>query len=474
MSERLTANGLRLLDGYREEQARRSFWAFRQIIGPGIQKGWWHREVADLLQSFFDDLKAGKRPKLVIQSPPQHGKSTIAVDFVAWLSGRDPDCRTIYTSFSERLGIRANLRLQRIFTSSAYRRVFPGTRLNDKNVVTISSQTLRNREILEFAGHAGYFRNTTVRGSITGESLDLGIIDDPIKGREEAQSETVRDKTWDWLLDDFFTRFSENAGMLAILTRWHVDDPIGRLIARMPDVRVASYPAIATEDGPHRKKGEALFPELKSLGFLLERKAVMYPPYWEALYQQNPTVAEGELFRPDQIPVIDAVPASAVRWARAWDLASSTGGDWTAGAKMGRLPDGRYVIADMVRVRCGPDERDAAILNTASRDGRGVRVSLPQDPGQAGKTQALYLARQLSGFRVKTSPETGDKVTRAEPFAAQCNVGNVLMVRGAWNAALLDELRVFPNGAHDDQVDALSRGFAEVMSGGGSALDLFG
>jgi predicted phage terminase large subunit-like protein len=446
------------------DQVRTSFWAFRQYINPRLVKGWWQRTLAHRLQYFYDDLCAGRRPKLVIQAPPQFGKSSQVVDFIAWLSGQNPDCRTIYTSFSDRLGVRANLRLQRIFDSEKYRKAFPDTKINTAHVVTISGQTLRNREILEFSGREGYFRNTTVRGSITGESLDLGVIDDPIKGREEANSETIRDKTWEWFSDDFFTRFSKDAGLLAILTRWHVDDPIGRLIERVPEVEVMSYPAIATEDEDYRKKGESLFPELKNLEFLEERRALMYPPYWEALYQQNPIVAEGELFKPGALQTLDALPVmDGVRWVRGWDLASTTTGDWTAGAKLGKLPDGRYVIADVARARLGPDERDALLLNTAVRDGRRVSIGLPQDPGQAGKTQTLYLTRKLSGFRVKTSPESGDKVTRAEPFAAQVNVGNVLILRGAWNDELIDEMRMFPNGKHDDQVDALSRAFSELI-----------
>jgi predicted phage terminase large subunit-like protein len=151
---------------------------------------------------------------------------------------------------------------------------------------------------------------------------------------------------------------------------------------------------------------------------------------------------------------------------RGWDLAStevnskkSTDPDWTAGGRLGKLPDGRFVIGDMVRIREGPDKRDAALKNTAARDGTRTRVSIPQDPGQAGKTQALYLTRMLSGYSVTTSPESGDKVTRAEPLAAQINVGNVLMLRGPWNDELVNEMRMFPNGTHDDQVDSLSRAF---------------
>ncbi|MCR8526355.1 terminase family protein, partial [Escherichia coli] len=148
----------------------------------------------------------------------------------SWIAGRNPDCRTIYGSFSERLGIRANLKLQRIYDSALFQSIFPETKISQSNVVTKSGQTMRNREMIEYVGKGGYFRNTTVRGSITGESLDLGVIDDPIKGRTEANSSTIRDAAWDWFTDDFFTRFSEDAGLLIILTRWHIDDPVGRLM----------------------------------------------------------------------------------------------------------------------------------------------------------------------------------------------------------------------------------------------------
>lgn len=453
-----------LLKERRLREARSSFFAYRTLINQKNTWGWWNEEIAGHLQDFFDGLNTGERPKLVIQAPPQHGKSTVVIDFISWLAGHNPDCRTIYTSFSERLGIRANLRLQRIYDSTIFQEIFPETRINSSNVVTLAGRTLRNREIIEYQGRDGYFRNTTVRGSITGESLDLGIIDDPIRGRADASSEAIREATWEWFTNDFYTRFSEHAGLLIILTRWHVDDPVGRLLERMPeDVKLQTYPAIATEDEANRRKGEPLFPELKSLEFLEERRKTLSVSDWEALYQQSPTVSDGELFKPDQIKPIDALPSGGVTWARGWDLASVTGGDYTAGVKLGRTKDGLYIVADVERFQRGPDERDRAIRNAAELDGHETLVSIPQDPGQAGKTQVLYLTRSLSGFRIVSSPESGDKVTRAEPAAAQVNVGNVRMLRGAWNTAFLDELRMFPNGKHDDQVDALSRAFGELI-----------
>ena len=139
--------------------AREDFATFRRTINPKIKWGWFHQSVCDELQAFHSDFVAGKRPKLVIQAPPQHGKSMAIVDFIAWLAGRSPDKKTIYASFSERLGIRANLRMQRILDGEQYNLIFPATKLNASNVVTVSGQYLRNREILEYVGHEGYFRN---------------------------------------------------------------------------------------------------------------------------------------------------------------------------------------------------------------------------------------------------------------------------------------------------------------------------
>lgn len=460
-----TASNRRKLDLLREHSirlARKDFQHFRRVVNPKAKWGWWQQEIARELQAFHDDLVAGKRPKLVIQAPPQHGKSVQIIDFIAWLAGQNPDWRTIYTSFSDRLGIRANLRLQRLFDSPLYREIFPGTGINRSNAVTVSGQYLRNREILEYVGRDGFFRNTTVRGSITGESLDIGIIDDPIRGRADAQSEAIRQAAWDWFTDDFFTRFSEDAGLLAILTRWHIDDPIGRLVARDPNIRVLSYPAIAEVDEPNRRRGEALFPELKSLEFLLERKQVMSDSNWLALYQQRPTAAEGNLFKPEKLEIVDAIPAGT-RFVRGWDFASTAdGGDWTVGFKLGITPKGRWVIADIERFQGGPETVESSLLNTARRDGSDIRIRIPQDPGQAGKSQAANFTKLLAGFGVTAKPVSGDKITRAEPFAAQVNVGNVLMLRAEWNDILIGEMRVFPNGTHDDQVDAGADAFDEL------------
>ena len=289
-----------------------NFWHFRCIMNPRLKlKGmWFPRSLAIKLKTFWNDFRAGKKPVMLLMTPPQHGKSLSVIDFIAWAVGKDPELRVIYSSFSDRLGVRANLRLQRSLDSSTYRCLFPGTRLNDKHIVTIAERPLRNHEVLEFVGHEGYFRNTTVLGSITGEALDLSVIDDPIKGRAEAQSEVTREKTWNWLTDDVLSRFSEHAGLIMIMTRWHVDDPAGRLIEHFGPGRITQirYPAIAEVREQYREPGDPLFPELKSMEFLLERRKLYTESSWEALYQQNPFIVGGGIFPIEKLqtwPILD-------------------------------------------------------------------------------------------------------------------------------------------------------------------------
>ncbi|MES1987998.1 MAG: phage terminase large subunit, partial [Pseudomonadota bacterium] len=169
------------------------------------------------------------------------------------------------------------------------------------------------------------------------------------------------------------------------------------------------------------------------------------------------------MFKPDQLQWLETLPLEPIEFWRGWDLASTVGGDYTVGAKIGKAQDGRFIIADIVRIRAGTHERDAAILNTAAMDGRSVKISIPRDPGAAGVSQCLYLTKQLAGYSVVNTPESGDKITRASPFSAQVNVGNVAILRGAWNRDLLNEMANFPNSTHDDQIDAMSRSFSHLI-----------
>jgi hypothetical protein len=345
--------------------ARISFVFFRRLIRPNMIRGWWTDDIARQLQRFYEEMAAGLRPKLAIEAPPQHGKSWSVTDFIAWVAGKNPDKKTIFGSFSEELGVRTNLDLQRIMTSPRYCEIFPGTMIGEPG-------WQRNTSLLEYAGHPGSFRNTTVAGQVNGMELHLGVIDDPLKGRAEAYSPTIRNKTWDWFADDFMSRFAKDGALLVVMTRWHIDDLLGRLIAKFKDeVRICRYPAIAEHDELHRRKGEALFPEHKPLDFLMGRRKLLTEAGWESIYQQNPIVVGGGLLPVEKLKVVSMFDrAKVMHTIRYWDKAGSETEDaaYTAGVRMHAMSDGTYVISHIVRGQWSALDRETRIKTWTEAD----------------------------------------------------------------------------------------------------------
>lgn len=420
-----------------------------------------------LLLAKLDETSCTPHGRLMVFMPPGSAKSTYAsVVFPSRYLGAQSNRRVILSSYGDDLARKMGRRTRSILKQSRFKGIFGAELTKESSAAQEFSLT-----------NGSEYMSCGILSGVTGNRAHGLIIDDPIKGREQANSELIRQKTFDAYEDDLKTRLIPGGWIVLIQTRWHEDDLSGRIL---PEDWAGRSGLIRCKDGYDwqvlclqarcevdndplgRSQGEYLWPEWFDRKHWAQFES--NPRTWSALFQQRPSPLEGDLFKPDQIKIVDALPVGDIKWARGWDLASVVNdGDWTAGGKLGRLADGRFVIGDMARMQRGPDERDAAIANTASLDGRVVKISIPQDPGQAGKTQVLYLTRALAGYNVNSSPETGDKVTRAEPFAAQVNAGNVLMMRGDWNTPLINELRMFPNGSHDDQVDALSRAFAEVM-----------
>lgn len=180
----------------------------------------------------------------------------------------------------------------------------------------------------------------------------------------------------------------------------------------------------------------------------------------------------GMYFRRHEVTMLDEEPTDLVAVFRAWDLAATehvvegpgkNDPDWTAGVKMGKRRNGRFVVLDAILVRKRSDDVRTLVRRTAATDGRGVKIFIPQDPGQAGKDQAKTYIRLLAGFSASSEGETGDKETRAEPFASQWQHGNVDVVRGHWNAEYFSQLEAFPTPkVHDDAVDASSSAFRKL------------
>lgn len=429
-------------------------WMFANRRGYTWQQAGHHALVCEALMRVF----RGECKRLIINIPPRYSKTEIVKNFVGWSLGHAPDSEFIYTSYSGRLAAASSWDVRGLIQEPEYQAIFPSVLLRNDSQAKDEWRTTAGG-IVYAVGSEG-----TITGYGAGKHRPgFGgalLIDDPHKA-DEARSDVMRQNVIDWFQNTFESRKnSPDTPIILVMQRLHESDLAGWLLAGGNGEKWehVCLPAL-------QEDGTALWPEKHGIEELHRMEAAS-PYTFAGQYQQRPAPAEGGIFKPDQIQVIDALPYGHIQWVRGWDLASTTDGDFTAGGKIGKLPDGRFVIGDMVRLRVGPDERDAAMVNTASLDGVSTKISIPQDPGQAGKTQVLYLTRQLVGYPVDSSPESGDKVTRAEPFAAQVNVGNVVMLRGSWNSALIDEMRMFPNGSFDDQIDSLSRAFSHLIGGG--------
>lgn len=402
-----------------------------------------------LIAEHLDRVERGEIDRLAIHMPPRHGKSeTVTYRFpVRWLE-RNPKANVLVTGYNERFARKFGRRCRNL---AAERGLVSGDKTAADEWETTSGGLLMTRG---------------VGSPPTGTGFNLIVIDDPVRRRQDAESLTLREAAWDWYTDDLYQRLEPGGAIVLIMTLWHCDDIGARAVASEPGRwTVLKLPALAEGDADPlgRKEGEALWPERYSADDLTRIRDVMAKNEGErsftALYQQRPTAKEGDFFKVSQLQFVDALPLGIVRTARAWDFASSKKGDWSAGVKMSLGDDGYYYISHVRRARWMPDEKFAQVRLTAETDGKKVVIRIPEDPGAAGVDTAVFLTRHLAGFTVKAENVTGDKATRAEPFATQVNAGNVRILRGDWNTDFVEELRAFPNGAYDDQVDAGSDAF---------------
>lgn len=424
----------------------------------------WHM---DAISEHLEAITRGQIKRLLINIPPGTMKSmSTAVFWPAWEWGPQgmPSMRFIGASHEEKLAIRDNVKMRRLIQSDWYQALWPITMAGDQNAKTY------------FENDQTGWRQACPVGSMTGRRGDRVLWDDP-HSVEDAHSDAALEEANRIFRETLPTRLNNpiDSAILIVMQRLSVKDVSGVITSEDMGYEHLCLPmeyegprkitSIGFVD-PRKEVGELLFPERFPRDVVERDKKIMGAYAVAGQFQQRPSPAQGGEFQPDMLQIVDAIPAGGVQWCRGWDLAATEGaGDYTVGARVGQLADGRFIVSALVREQFGTTKRDALIKATASADGMGrVKQSLPKDPGQAGKSQAAAFVTLLAGHNVKTSPETGDKVVRARPLASQVNAGNVLLLRGAWNDAFKEELRLFPNGLHDDQVDAASRAFNELLA----------
>lgn len=419
----------------------------------GIFKENWHQAK---VCSALEKVILGRTKRLIVNIPPRAGKTEIAViNFMAWGAGLFPDSEFIHASYSKRLATANTYAVRALMQSAEYREVFPWTALQDDSRAKDEFRTAQGG-VIYATGSDG-----TITGYGAGKMRDgFGgaiIIDDPHKAGE-ASSPVMRANVIDWFQTTMETRKNRpDTPIILIMQRLHEDDLSGFLLAGGNGETWDHLVIPAMDD-----TGVSFWPEQFPVVDLKRRQAAN-PYVFAGQFMQRPAPRGGGMFPVDRFVIVEHKPAPSdiAESLRYWDKAGTAGGGaFTAGVLMHRLNDGRFCVSDVRRGQYGALDRERLIKQTAQLDGHDVRVVIEQEPGSGGKESAEATIRMLAGHRVAADRPTGDKELRAEPYAAQVQGGNLMLVRGEWNRAFMDEHEMFPNGKYRDQVDAAGAAFA--------------
>jgi len=424
----------------------------------------------------------GEIERFMLFLPPGTAKSTLASvclpPFAMGLgqhSARKPAwaphsefAQVILASYGTTLARKMSRRARGIARSAGYRKIFG-------NGVSRESSAAG-----EWATEAGAtMLGCGIDAGITGNRATLGIVDDPFKGRKQAESPTIRKRVREEIEDSMQTRIVPGGSLGFMFTRFVMDDPATWYLGEDYDGSsgwikgtdglryfVLNIPAeCEREDDPlGRKIGEYIWPERFSPEFWAPHKRIERK--WSSLFQQRPAPKAGLIFKRHWFKLVrpDEVPKYATR-GRGWDWAASVedenpGANATSGTKLARAGE-KLFIEHNVNAKLSAGDIDKLFVNQVRIDGPGCIVAIPQDPGQAGKDQAsrrAKAARNAGAVDVRVSAEYGGKIYRADTAASEAEKGNVHIVMGDWNyQRFIDQLCDFPTGKEDDDVDSLSR-----------------
>lgn len=420
--------------------------------------------VHELLLHHLQRVADGHCKRLMIFMPPGSAKSTYTSKiFPAFLMASRPGIQLVGASNTGDLAIDFSREVQGII---------------EEFQKELDCQLTTTPAAYWFTSNGSSYKAVGTGGRVVGSRADVAIIDDPYSGAQQVYSEAGRHAVRQWFNNDLNTRVKPDGAVILMHTRWHVDDLAGQLLEEQGDEwEVLNLPAIWEEEEPEaewpwglgRSFDDLIWPEYHPRPFYDLHRKTQGERDFQAQYQQSPRVQDGSFFSTGRLRIINASEVSpADEVVRAWDFAASarigtSRPDYTVGVKMQRDHLGYWTVLDVVRFQGEPQEVERQLVATARADGPGVRHSLPQDPASAGKSIVAHYIRLLAGYNARTDLERGDKSMRAMPFATQVNEGNVTMVKAKWNDAYLDEMSLFPGGRNDDQVDASSRAFRELL-----------
>jgi hypothetical protein len=472
----------------RRELLRRDYSRYYRLCYPKYHFGWFHQVLCRKLQRFWEDVEQKKRPRLQLWVPPQHGKTDNASRAsVSWALGRRPDLRVIISQHSAKQAYGNSRWIRNRLRDDEHLAIFPLGALSDDS-----------KAVDKFSLQAGgQLRAAGADTGVAGTPADAVVLDDFISGREQADSQTIRDKRWQSWQDDYRPRLSEGGGALIINTRWHQDDLSGRQIEQMNDAlarndpnadlwEIVCFPAIAIEDEEFRKAGEALFPEHKSLSELLNIKQGMSPRSFRSVYQQQPIDDQGSYYKKQHMRTYEQVPQHCINYITT-DLAfgEKQTNDWTVLLPGGVDPqDNLHLLPGMIRRRMDALETCCRLLMLADQIDAQI-ITLPKD--HIGRTMHKFLMKLMDGctpeeeelggvlcgvdaqgkdqrfliprryYHIEWLDVVEDKQARGRAAQALQERGKALWPSGdQWTDVIQPELLSFPTGKNDDIADAFA------------------
>lgn len=421
-----------------------------------------HDATAAAIEAVVD----GRIPMLILVEPPRHGKSEqVSRRLPAWFMGKFPEQHGVVATYNDDFAADFGKEVRTIIRTPQYRQAFPGVQLMRGGSASDRLQTTAGGQ-WSFVGRGG---------SLTGRGAHILILDDIIKDANEANSQAIRDQAWNWFTKVAMSRRMGRKLVILTFTRWHADDPIGRLTdpenphynaALAARWKIISLPAIAEDDDPlERTPGEALWPDGPDKFDIdyLEEQRMLDPTGFEALYQGRPSALDGDLFKRENIGWYDPanLPANLRYYATS---------DHAVGLKQRNDPScllkggvdnaGNLYLTECVWGRI-PTDRVVEHMLAMGAQSKTNPLLWWAESGHISKSIGPFLRKRMleenAFFSIVEIVPSADKPTRAQSIIGRVAVGKVFFPRGvAWAERAVNEMMAFPNGLHDDFVDALA------------------
>lgn len=462
-----------LEDLLKYEKASQSFRDFVHYMKPDYQENWHHALIIDRLERLMHE----KDQRVMISLGPRHGKSElVSRQFTPYYLGKNPNAEIIAASYSSGLATMFSRDVQKLMESDEYANVFPDTVMGGteraKDLELFSARSRRSRDYFEVVGHKGKFTAVGVGGAVTGKGGNLILLDDPVKNAEEADSEVYRDKIWDWWRTTLYTRAEKGANILLIMTRWHVDDLAGRLLKESENGgdqwEEIVLPAINI-DGPSaydpREAGEALWPDKYPVDRLEIIRKQLGERNWSSLYQSSPIIIGGNIVKEDWFRYYTELPFDTSSWRSchmitSWDLNfKETGKSYVVGVVLAKHNEDYYLI-DIYRGKPSFADTVREVKKMARRYPK-CRNILIEDKAN-GPAILSVLKGKVRGLTPVTPEASKDE--RLHSISHIIEAGNFYLPTGhPLTEKVVNEFITFPQGMHDDCVDAISQGLNKFM-----------